>query len=294
MLERWRPTNWEATDVRTLEPMLPSVRDWVAAAEPSSAKRARHMLVLTARFVVWARRMLGTTDVRSVFYPDNVEFFSMVVNAHRRASWRESTRGVLRAVGRAANPDWPPPPPIVGRRRVVAPYTKSEETKWVRSARLVGRANRAGRMWVVGGSLGAGLKGTELAAARTEDVVGIADQRLAVRVRGRLPRLVPIRQTYTDLVWEAIGDVPGDRFITGTSRNAVHWVVGLFTPLNGERFSLRRARTTWLLSHVAAGTPLDVLQHVAGSLSGNTLTELLQHTKGTLDDETAAVGALWA
>ncbi len=294
MLERWQPTGWEAVDVRLLEPLISSVREWVAAAEPSNPNRARHMLSATALMVVWAKRNLGTTDVGSVLHPENVELFSMVVNKHRPAMWRESTRGVLRTVGRAANPYWPPPPSITGRRPIAAPYTRSEETKWVRAGRLVGRANRAARMWVVGGSLGGGLRGPELVAARTEDVVGIADRQLAVRVRGRQPRLVPIRQTYTDLVWEAISDAPGGRFITSTSRNAVHWTVDLLTPLNGEKLSLRRARSTWLLAHFVAGTPLNVLQHVAGSLSGNTLTGLLQHTEGTLDDETAALGALWA
>ena len=67
------------------------------------------------------------------------------------------------------------------------------------------------------------------------------------------------------------------------------------TPPKARIFpSLRRGRSTWLLSHVVAGTPLHIVQHVAGSLSGNTLTELLQYTKHTLDDDTAAVGALRA
>ena len=63
-------------------------------------------------------------------------------------------------------------------------------------------------------------------------------------------------------------------------------------PSKGERFSLRRGRSTWLLAHIFAGTPLHVVQHVAGSLSGNTLTELLQYSKPTLDDDTAAVGMI--
>ena len=118
--------------------------------------------------------------------------------------------------------------------------------------------------------------------------------RLAVQVRGRNARLVPIRQRYTGLVWEAIGDTPGGRFIPGQVRNRVYHIVYRLNPTEGENFSLRRGRSTWLLSHVVAGTPLHIVHHVAGSLSGNTLTELLQYSKHALDNDTAAVGALRA
>ena len=235
VLEHWQPKGWSYADRRKLQPLLGIVRDWVAAATPANGQRAGHMLAVTGEMVIWAQQALGTTDARTVLHPDNVEYFSMVVNKHRPVTWRESTRGVLRTVGRSANPHWPPPPRTVGRRPLAAPYTQHEETKWVRAARLVGHVNRACRMWIVGGSLGAGLKGTELAAAGTEDVVEIANGGIAVQVRGSQPRLVPIRETYTDLVWESIGAIPGGRFIPATNRNAVHRIVDLLTPLNGKR-----------------------------------------------------------
>ena len=105
---------------------------------------------------------------------------------------------------------------------------------------------------------------------------------------------MPIRGVYTELVWEAIGDTSGGWFVTGESNKVVHCIAERLDRGNGKGLSLRRARSTWLLSHIVAGTSLDVIRHVAGSLSGNTLTELLQYTKHTLDDETAALGALGA
>ena len=164
----------------------------------------------------------------------------------------------------------------------------------MRASRLPGRTNRVARMWVAGGSLGAGLTGRELVAARTGDLVEIADGRLAVQTRGRLPRLVPIRGVYTELVWEAIGDTSGGWFVTSESNTVVHSIAERLDRGNGKGLSLRPARSTWLLAHIVAGTSLDVIRHVAGSLSGNTLTELLQYTNHTLDDETAALGALGA
>ena len=42
-------------------------------------------------------------------------------------------------------------------------------------------------LWIVSASLGAGLRGNEMAAAHTSDIENIGDGRLAVRVRGRQP-----------------------------------------------------------------------------------------------------------
>ncbi len=267
-VERWYPTGWSDTDLRALEPLLPTIRSWVAKAAPRNLYAAWRLLRATAAMAVWADRSLGTVDVRTVLHPINIDRWSMLHNADKPAGWREDTRGALRTVGRAANLEWPPPSPTVGRRVVAVPYTTSEETGFYRAARLPGRANRAVRMWVVCGSLGAGLNGPELAAANTAYLIEIDEGRLAVRVRGRKPRLASIRRYYTDLAWEAIADTPSGRFIKGNSSKTVHWVVGLIGPSNRKGLSLRRARSTWLLAHVVAGTPLDVIKQPAEGTLG--------------------------
>ena len=294
VMDRWSPTGCVDVDSEMLGRLVNIAREWVTAAQPGDVNRARLLLWSTFGLLEWARRFLGTTDAKVVLDPSNIEYWTMVASRGRSAPWRESARGALRMVGAAVNPDWPPSPLKVGRRVICAPYTAGEETAFVRTARLVGFSSRATRMWIVGASLGAGLSGPELTAANSSDLVEIADGRLAVQVRGRNARLVPIRHRYTDLVWEAIGDTPDGRFIPGQVRNRVYHIVYRLNPTDGESFSLRRGRSTWLLSHVVAGTPLHIVQHVAGSLSGNTLTELLQYTKHILDDDTAAVGALRA
>ena len=257
------------------------VRDWVGAAAPSNVNLARRFLRATTGMVLWADRVLGRADVRVVLEPRNIDYWVMVVNAEQKPAWRETIRGSLRTVGRAVNPDWPPPSPTIGRRAVAAPYTPVEETGLVRAARLVGRVNRPARLWVVGGSLGAGLMGPELFAAGTGDLVEVVDGRLAIQVRGRKPRLVPIRRTYTDLVWEAIGDTCVGRFVKTKNIRAVHAVVESLILGRGKGFSLRRGRSTWLVAHIADGTPLQVVKRIAGSLSGTTLDELLYYTVDT-------------
>ena len=123
VLGRWRPQRFEDSDLRALGPLKPRVREWVTAATPPNANRTRLLLRATSQITIWAKRALGTVDVRVVLHPDNIEHFVMVVNAHQSASWRGNARGALRTVGAGANPQWPATPRHVKRRVVVPPYT---------------------------------------------------------------------------------------------------------------------------------------------------------------------------
>ena len=294
-LEQWRPTRWSTQDLQTLEPLLPAVRTWVEQVNAANAYKAQRFLRAAAGIAVWAYRELGTTDPKLVLHPNNVEYWSMTVNTNQSARWREVTRGALRTLGRAINPDdWPRPTRKVGKQKIARPYTRAEEAEYRFAASLPGWAVRSKRLWVVVSALGAGMRGPEIAAARTGDLRDIDGGRLAVQVRGRHSRLVPIREDYTTLVREAADGSTTDRFIPTDGRNAVHSVVGRLHPGDGQGLSLRRSRSTWLVAHMVAGTPLSVLRKVAGPLSANTLDGLLGYTTDILDDITAVMGALRA
>ena len=136
VMERWCPAGWVDADTETLGSLVDIAREWVAAAVPRDANRARLLLGATTGMLAWAHRYLGTTSVRVVLDPGNIEYWTMVINRERGSAWRESTRGVLRTVGAAVNPDWLPSPVKVGRRTICAPYTAGEETAFVRTARV--------------------------------------------------------------------------------------------------------------------------------------------------------------
>ena len=294
-LERWRPTTWNDEDVRTLEPLLPELRSWVEKANPSGIQQAVRLLRAAAGIAKWAVGALGTTDPTVVLHPNNVEHWTMTVNAHQPRGWRENKRGTLRALGRANNPAaWPPPTRKIGKQEIAQPYTPREEAVFRLVAKLRGRHDRSRRLWIVAAALGAGLLGTEIATTRTGDLKSITGGRLTVRVRGRNPRLVPIRNDYTNLARAAADTAPTDRFIPNEGRNAVHWVTGRLDPGNGQGLSLRRARSTWLVAHLLAGTPLPVFRKIAGPLAANTLDVLLGYAVTAIDDETAVMGALGA
>ena len=295
VLEGWCPDGWSEDDLRALESVRETVRDWVVKAAPGNPHVARRLLRTTAMLTLWAHRTLGTTDVRTVLDPRNVEYWVMKVNSHRSPVWRENARGALRAVGRAAYPaGWPPPPRGVGRLTIATPYPRSEEKAFVRAAKLAGRSNRAGRLWVVAGAFGGGLSGRELDRARVDDLVDMTSGRLAIRARGPKARLVPFRKGYTKLVRQAVNATRGNRFVTTTGVNSVYQISGGLDTGDGEGLSLRRARSTWLQAHLVAGTPLAALRRVAGPISANTLDALLQDAAASIDDTQAVLEALCA
>lgn len=293
VLDSWRPKGWSESDLRVFEGLRGTVREWVNLAAPGNPSVARRMLLKTAKLAIWAHRTLGTIDIGTVLDPRNIEHWVMTVNSHRSPTWRENTRGALRAVGRAVYPEgWPLTPRQVGRTNVATPYTRLEETPFLRAARLAGRLNRAGRLWVVAGALGGGLCGRELHLATRDDLEEIAGGRLAVSVRGPKARLVPIRKIYTKLARQAMKATQEEKFVPTPGPNGVYNIAAGLDTGDGEGLSLRRARSTWLHAHLVAGTSLPALRRIAGPLSANTLDMLLKDAAAALDDDTAVMEGL--
>ena len=291
VLEQWRPATWNERDLQTLEPLLPTVRGWVKQMDLSNAHKTRGLLRAASGIAVWALRSFGNADPTVVFHSSNIETWTMTVRTDKSIRWRETTRGRLRALGRVVNPDgWPPTTRKVGRQPIARPYTTLEEKVFRLAGGLPGRANRSQRLWIVCGSLGAGLKGVELAASHTSDIENLGNGRLAVRVRGPHPRLVPIRTDYTDLARAATRASATDRLVPPDGYDVVHTTARRLRPA----LSFRRARSTWLVAHLHAGTPLGVLRNISGPLALSTLDELLPFAADAVDEQTAALGALGA
>ena len=291
MLNQWRPTTWDDFDVWTLEPLLPTIRGWVEQVKPGTAAKTRQFLLAASGMAMWAYQSFGNIDPTVVFHPSNIEQWAIGVCADRSMRWREVTRSRLRTLGQVVNPDgFPAPTRKVGKQQIARPYTTLDEKVFRLMCGLPGRTNRSQRLWICCGSLGAGLRGNEIAAARTSDLENVGGERLAMRVRGQNRRLVPIRNAYTDLVRAATKASVTDRFFPTNGRNGIYETARRFDPA----LSFRQARSTWLLAHLTAGTPLAVLRMIAGPLSANTLDGLLPFATNSLDEETAALGALGA
>ena len=62
VLEQWRPINWSQSDLRTLEPLLPTIRGWIEQAKPGTAAKTRRFLLAASGMAVWAYRSFGNID----------------------------------------------------------------------------------------------------------------------------------------------------------------------------------------------------------------------------------------
>ena len=182
----WRPENPTAEDAAALPVVLPTVRQWVTTTAPASTASAALLMRATTGLALWGWRELGTLSVDVLLHVENVEYWSMTYNKkrNRSATWCHNTRANLRRVAKTVNAEnWPLRPTPMGGRPLALPYLVDEEQAFVLSANLP-KLDRAGRLWVVCASLGAGMTGADAVRSVPEDLVELGGGRLAVRVRG--------------------------------------------------------------------------------------------------------------
>ena len=300
VIASWVPYSIRDTDAATQAAVMPVVREMVAAVGPKTPQAARRLLWALAPMAARLYRELGVFDAAALNH-DNVEIWVSQMNADRRPGWRNGARAALKRVGFAVNPlGWPRPQEPVARQPAVAAYTPQQQAGYIDAAALAGFENPEGRRWVVGGSIGAGMNGPELAAAEIGDLRELGGGRLAVQVRGRNPRLVPIRGCCTNIVREAVSLVqkrpPGAsrRFVLSTERNAGAHLANKVTLGRGRGLSLPRARNTWLTAHLQAETPLLALCEIARPLSAATLNDLLAAAASSISAEQATAKGMRA
>ena len=303
VIASWRPRNPSARDEANLPLVLPVVRRWVTATVPGSESTAYLLLRATTGLALWSWRELGTLKADVVLHMQNIEYWSITYTKRkekRSATWRHNTRACLRRVGRTMNPQgWLLQPTSMGGRPVALPYTADEERTFMLLADLPGRRNRAGRLWVVCASLGAGMTGAEAVLTLPDDLMEMGDGRLAVKVRGLNPRVAPIRDAYTPLARKALAAANGSKFVRGKTDNAAALIAEriMGDPRSNPevtKLSLRRARNTWLAAHLAAGTPWLALRCIAGPLGFYKMDVLIRNAAKGIDPDEAVRQGLGA
>ena len=201
-----------------------------------------------------------------------------------------STRGTYRsALYRLARPVHGEPgqraTPFAGAR-APAPYPAAERAELAAMASAQrDPANRASALAVVVFGIGSGLRPGELTALRGSDVTRHG-RHVAVHAAGPAARVVPVTAGYAGRAWElarrAGSDFvfrpgPADRryknFVTDFTR-------GLAADPAAPRLSLRRARSTFICGHMAAGTPLRELPAITGIRQAESLARYARHVDG--------------
>ncbi|MDE2814072.1 MAG: hypothetical protein OXM01_13655 [Gemmatimonadota bacterium] len=292
----WRPSPlfWRSRSSGVEEAVIGRIQLWIALCGPRDAADAKQLMWPVFLFAVWAHETLGELSF-AVLVDRNVENWAVSVLSERSLSWAQRARGVLRRVGRAANPaGWPPHSPFEAPPAAAA-YSPSEEYALRLAAGLPGRPTVVQRLSLTALTLGAGMRGSEAVKVRPCDLVEMPHGRLAVRVAEPHPRLVPVRGDYTDLIRSASAETGSDElFIPNSGKNAPYTTAQRIEVVGLGTLSLSRARSTWLTAHLAAGTPLAALRVIAGPLSANTLSDLMAAAALMVDPGEAAKRGLGA
>ena len=194
---------------------------------------------------------------------DVIEAFCVAGLAGRACSTRGTYRSALYRLAEAAHgPPGQRATPFPGAR-APAPYSPAERAELAAlAAAQRDPAKRSSALALVVFGIGAGLRPGELVALRGDDIARHGRQ-VMVHVGGPAARVVPVTSRYA-------GRAPGagpprrQRFVfrpgpadRGYKNFVTNFARGLAADPAAPRLSLRRARSTFICGHLAAGTPVS-------------------------------------
>ncbi len=258
----------------SIQPFVLSCATVLPLAGWASATRTLRVLVQIA---LWALEEGIGLDREVVFDPDTVERFVAALPGSDAS--RATYRAVLRRIGPllTRKAPWEPRKAPVSRRQVAVPYTVEELALLSNDAcqqPTEGQRRAADALLALGA--GAGLDGRWCTRVRAEDV--LVDAVVLVCVGDPAARQVPVLARWEATVLELATTAGGEYLVGGssTSRNrASALTASLVVPPGHPKLSCARLRSTWLVSHLIAGTRLPELASAAGLRGTTVLSDLL-------------------
>jgi integrase len=270
----------------------------LAAAQGGTAgsARSRAMTALVLRRLSRFADGRGIPAAREFLLDyDVIEAFCVAGLKGRASSTRGTYRSALYRLAADANgPAGQRATPFAGAR-APAPYSLAERAALAATQRDPER--RAPALALVVFGIGAGLRPGELVALHGSDVTRRGRQML-VHAGGPTARVVPVTVDYAGRAWELARGAgsefvfrpgPADRsyknFITSFAR-------GLTADPAAPGLSLRRARSSFICGHLAAGTPVPVLLAITGIAEAGSLARYARHVPG-ISSSKGALRARW-
>ncbi len=217
---------------------------------------------------------------------DVIEAFCVAGLAGRACSTRGTYRSALYRLAAGANgPPGQRPTPFPGAKPP-PPYSPAERAELAAAAAAQRDAvTRVSALALVVFGIGAGLRPGELVALRGSDVARHGRQ-VVVAVSGSAARVVPVTADYAGRAWQLARRTGSDFvFRPGPAdRSYKNFVSNFIGGLAGDpaaaRLSLRRARSSFICHHLAAGTPVPVLLAVTGIAEAGSLARYARHVRG--------------
>lgn len=257
--------------------IAPYVHDVVARAEPLTRYDAKSLYPAVTRLVWFANDVGVDLEDDEVFDPALIDRFTQ----HKLTTYNRASRNTIRArlrrvsealLGESAVRKFR----ALGKAEASRPYSGkgiAELRAWAASQRTAERRTSANALLALG--LGAGLTGAEIIATRVED---FDHDHRSVRVSGVGGRVAPVLHEWQDELGERARfcDGRGWAFRSAQRGGNVNLITD-FTSRSGPAVDLqaRRMRSTWLVHHLEAATPLKVLLRIAGLQSAEALDRIL-------------------
>ena len=254
-----------------------------ALVSTRSASNAAKYLSHLSDFAAWAHEQGVPLALEALLDPDVIERYIAVGMPGARDSTRATRRSILRRIARrCASPQQEPPLPIA-YRRVRPPYSCEEVQGLLAlaSAQPTPTRRRTLRALLHLG-LGCGIASRDLAWVRGQDIEQLQDGSVSVTVSGGTrPRTVITLEAHEATLLEIARFARAGLLIGGTARGRRNVTRGpLDRVVGGEdlpRLETARLRSTWLLTHLRARTPLPTLMTAAGLTTVRPLEDLLHH-----------------
>ena len=271
---------WPATQL--------AVRDAVRRSTTSATNAAKYLSHLSA-FAAWAHEQGVPLALEALFDTDVIERYIAVGMPGARDSTRATRRAILRRIARrCASPPQDLPLPIA-YRRIRPPYSPAEVQGLVALASAQPTPSRRRTLRaILHLGLGCGIASRDLAWVRGQDIEQLPDGAVSVTVSGGTrPRAVVALQAHEGALLDLTRFSSGGLLIGGSTRGRRNVTRGpLERVVGGEdlpRLETARLRSTWLLAHLQARTPLPALMTAAGLTTVRPLEDLLHHCPVDVD-----------
>lgn len=270
-----------------------------AAPQPITHAWVRHALGLTANLVRWASGEGLPLDREVLLTRHQIDRWVHVGLASHPASTRATYRARLEIMAsHVATEPWDGRRYSIPEAKAGLPLTEQEQADlWLWSRQIPARQRRARMSASLVFGLGCGLTYAEEGHVHREDVArDLAGVHLTVRAgRNGKDRTVTCLRAWEGRLWELVKDVPAGHLIASPWRTTPQTKNSYTQMLAATKrtcpppveWSHQRARQTWLATHLAAGTPINVLLAAAGLSSMQTVTRLLPYLPDVAPAETS-------
>lgn len=274
------PTHWDA-----IRDFVRATTDRVDGRVPYPMKAIQPAI---AELALWGWQSAGLPlDAEELFDRSVIGYYVQVGCGQLTAAARGNRRSVLLRISEVLTETAPQRLPPLPSSNPSAPYKPKDivaMVSWARGQSTAERRVNAHLLIVLG--LGAGLSAQEIIALRGGDISNHGRQ-YDVHVRSGRPRTVPILQALADIM-PAEQRQPGEYlFRPGRRQPSVNAITNFVNRgySGGLRPSSQRMRATWIVCHLNARTPLNVLSEAAGLESIDALARFQPFIRPIPDDD---------